>query len=85
MRYSIGWIAKLKQDEYGDYFGGHEARCKVYDSYKRALRMQKRDKYEQVPHETIPGRFRYINKGKQSDEDILEKWDILEAFVELPD
>ena len=77
-RVSIGWIAKSKR---GAYYGGHEARCKVYGSAKRALSSQ-RMRYIREDDPSAPCGWRY---RKETDEEVLANWDILEAFVEVPD
>lgn len=72
---SIGWIAVHRRNP--DYYGGFGARCKVYDSYRRALGNQ-RKRVRVDPGKNWPQR-------SETDEEVLAKWDILEAFVEVED
>ncbi len=66
---SIGFVAVRKG---GKTFGGYRARCRVYDGPRRALSCQRA----------------YIRDADgwrwQTDEEVLARWDIVEAFIEVP-
>jgi hypothetical protein len=76
-RVSIGWVARHKKAR---HFGGHRARCKVYDGFKRALSCQR----SFVPVTPVNPE-RPWDLRPETDEEVLAKWDIVEVFAEFPE
>ncbi|EEE42856.1 hypothetical protein [Roseibium alexandrii] len=78
MKVSIGWVARSKP--LGGIKGNSKCDIAVYQSHATALRYARGRTL--IDPEKPP---LWTNYRRETDEEVLAKYDILEAFVEVPD